>query len=179
MQMNLLLPLSAVCALTLTSGAYGQTLTNFSAVNLALGQPNLATTNYVSPATAASLDETRGVVVDATGYEVFAAETEDNREVQCINPPPYRETYRPTLVLSKYLKTTKAAEVTVKGTASDGSRVASVSYRIGTGAVKKATGTTTWSFKATLKKGQNKFTVFATDMWGNVSIRQTIIIKRN
>jgi NHL repeat len=77
--MKLLPTLGAVCVLTLTSGAYGQTLANFSAANLALGQPNLTTTCYVSPVTAASLNQPRGIAVDAASRKIFIADTEDNR----------------------------------------------------------------------------------------------------
>jgi sugar lactone lactonase YvrE len=77
--MKSLLPLGALYAFTFISGSYGQGIANFSAANLALGQPNLVTTAYVSPATAASLNQPRGIAVDAVSRKVFVADTNNNR----------------------------------------------------------------------------------------------------
>ena len=77
--MKIILPLSALCTLALASGSYAQGIANFSPANLALGQPNLTTTSFVSPVTAASLNKPRGIAVDATSRKVFVADTENNR----------------------------------------------------------------------------------------------------
>jgi hypothetical protein len=66
----------------------------------------------------------------------------------------------------------------IKGTAKDAFGIKKVQYRVGTGALKTAIGTTNWKFKANLKLGKNKITVFATDYSGNTSLAKTIMINR-
>ena len=84
----------------------------------------------------------------------------------------------PTLTLKGKTPTAVKKFVTLKGTATDANGIARVQFRIGTGPRKTATGTAKWSFKATLKKGKNTITVFATDTAGNVSVGKVIKIKR-
>jgi Bacterial Ig domain/NHL repeat len=146
-----------------------------------LGQATFTGSTLGTPSeNAKRLAKPRNLQLDSTGA-LWVADTEDNRVVRfapAAPTPPVAETIKPMLSLGKSLKTTKAAKVTIKGTASDLSGVKSVSYRVGTGVVKTAMGTTSWSFKVALKKGRNKITVFATDAVGNVSLSKTLIIKR-
>lgn len=90
---------------------------------------------------------------------------------------PVVDKVKPVLVVGKFVKTTKAATVTLMGTAKDVSGIKEVRYRVGKEMVKLATGTTAWSFKADLKKGANKIQIFATDTKGNVSLTKVITIK--
>jgi sugar lactone lactonase YvrE len=144
-----------------------------------LGQPDFVSGSPGSPSeNAKRLFKPRNLQLDSTGA-LWVADTEDNRVVRFAPPGIAVDTTKPLLILGKYLKTTKAAKVIIKGTASDQSGVKNVKFRIGTGAIKTATGTTSWSFKATLKKGSNKITVFATDAFGNVSLSKTLTIKRS
>jgi hypothetical protein len=67
--------------------------------------------------------------------------------------------------------------VMLKGTASDANGISLVQFRIGKGPLQTAVGTTTWKIKATLKKGVNILTLFATDNAGNVSVNKVLKIK--
>ncbi|HEY8899128.1 MAG TPA: DUF4394 domain-containing protein [Chthoniobacterales bacterium] len=58
--------------------------------------------------------------------------------------------------------TTTARSLKIKGNATSKAGVNLVQYKIGKGKLKKAKGTTKWSFKAKLKPGTNKITVIAT-----------------
>lgn len=60
-------------------------------------------------------------------------------------------------------------EVTIAGTASDNSGLASVQVKIDNGAFATATGTTAWSFKTILSSGSHTITAKATDNAGNVN----------
>jgi sugar lactone lactonase YvrE len=82
-------------------------------------------------------------------------------------------------VTSKVPKTVTKKNRTIKGTASDQYGISQVQYRLGNGPVKTATGTTTWEFTVSLKKGKNKITIFATDSVGNVSLSKVVKIKRS
>jgi hypothetical protein len=66
--------------------------------------------------------------------------------------------------------TTTAAKVTLKGTASvTGGTLSSVQVKVGKSPYKKATGTTSWKFKASLKAGSNKILIQALDASGATS----------
>jgi sugar lactone lactonase YvrE len=142
-----------------------------------LGQPDFVSSVGLTGEDNKRLFGPRGLYFDGVG-SLWVADASNNRVVRFSPPAPAAETIKPMLTLGKSLKTTKAAKVTIKGTASDLSGVKSVSYRVGAGVVKTAMGTTSWSFKVALKKGRNKITVFATDAVGNVSLSKTLIIKR-
>ncbi len=84
----------------------------------------------------------------------------------------------PTLALTGKAPKSVKKIVTLKGTAADANGIATVQFRIGTGPLRTATGTQNWNFKATLKKGKNTVTIFATDTVGNVSVSRVLKIKR-
>lgn len=70
----------------------------------------------------------------------------------------------------------KKAKTVVRGTASG--TVTAVKYRVGTkGAFRTAAGTASWSFKASLKPGKNKISVFAEGP-GGVSATRLVVLKR-
>jgi sugar lactone lactonase YvrE len=119
----------------------------------------------------------RGLFFDGVG-SLWVADTLNNRVVRFSAAPPVVETVKPVLTLGKFVKSTKAAMITLKGTASDASGIKDVSYRFSMGQIKLATGTTNWRFKANLRKGINKVRIFATDTKGNVSLTKVITIKR-
>lgn len=86
----------------------------------------------------------------------------------------------PTLaVTGKVPKSTKKPSIILKGTAADANGISLVQFRIGTGPLRVATGTTGWTLKANLRKGNNTLSVIATDSVGNVSAKKLIKIKRN
>jgi sugar lactone lactonase YvrE len=84
----------------------------------------------------------------------------------------------PLLTVTAPVKVTKKLKLTIKGTASDTYGISKVEYRVNTGPLKLATGTTAWSFPAKLKKGKNKITVIATDVDGIPSLSKVIRITR-
>lgn len=142
-----------------------------------LGQSDFVSSTLGSPSeNAKRLNTPRDLQFDSVGG-LWVADTEDNRVVRFA--PPAVDITKPLLVLGKYLKTTTASSVTIKGSASDPSGIKNVKYRIGSGPIKTATGTIRWKFKAALKKGTNKLNVFATDTAGNVSLSKTLTIKRS
>ncbi len=96
-----------------------------------------------------------------------------------IVPPVIVDQTAPLLIVTtKAPKITAKASLVFKGTASDASGIRSVQFRLATGPLQLATGTTSWNFKAKLKKGKNVITVIATDTAGNVSVNQVIKLKR-
>jgi sugar lactone lactonase YvrE len=84
----------------------------------------------------------------------------------------------PTLALKGKAPKSVKKSLTLKGTASDTSGISRVQFRIGTGPLRTAVGTQNWNLKATLKKGKNTITLFATDTVGNVSARKVLKITR-
>jgi sugar lactone lactonase YvrE len=75
-------------------------------------------------------------------------------------------------------KTTALAQFTIKGTASDGSGISKVQYKVNSGSVKTATGTTSWQIKAALAAGDNTITIYAIDTANNQSTSKVLKIKR-
>jgi streptogramin lyase len=84
----------------------------------------------------------------------------------------------PLLVVTAPAKVTKKPRITVTGTASDTYGISKVEYRVGTGPLRPATGTTAWNFTSKLLKGKNKITILATDVDGIQSVSQVIKITR-
>jgi hypothetical protein len=82
--------------------------------------------------------------------------------------PPIQPTSFPTpvsvtvKVSGKKKITTTASSLKIKGNAASKAGITLVQYKIGKGKLKKARGTTKWSFQAKLKPGTNKITVIAT-----------------
>lgn len=144
-----------------------------AAANGVVGQANFATN---APATTnRGLDNPYNNIpfVDATG-SLWVPDTENNRVLRF---PP--DVTLPLLaVTTKVPKSTTKKKLQVSGTASDTYGIARVQYRIGSGPLKTATGTTSWKFTANLKPGKNKITVVATDSVGNQSASKTLRIER-
>ena len=120
------------------------------------------------------------VFVDNVKGGVWVSDTQNRRVLRfsVITTPP-ADRAKPVLAVAKTPTSTKAAKITIKGTASDkGGRIARVRYRVGSGAAKNATGTAKWQFTTPLKKGKNTITVNAVDAAGNVSSNRVIKIQR-
>jgi sugar lactone lactonase YvrE len=110
--------------------------------------------------------------VDGAGA-LWIADTDHHRVLRF---PP--DVTLPLLTVTTIVpKKTTAKSIIIKGTASDFYGVSKVQFKVGSGFLKNATGTTSWEFKASLKKGSNTIVIFVTDAVGNVSSR-TIKIKR-
>lgn len=149
------------------------TLSNGAAATGVVGQPN-----FTTAATSVSNRECGAVFhqsfVDAGG-SLWVACYAQNRVLRF---PP--DVTNPLLTLTgAFPKQTKKKSAVIKGTASDTYGISKVQYRIGTGALKTASGTTSWQITAPLKKGRNKITIFATDSVGNLSLSKVIKIKRS
>ncbi|MCP5545547.1 MAG: NHL repeat-containing protein [Akkermansiaceae bacterium] len=103
---------------------------------------------------------------------LWIADTENNRVLRF---PP--DVTKPLLTVKKPAKKVTKKKLKVSGTASDQYGVAKVQYKLGKGAVKTASGTTSWSFNVKLAEGKNKLTVWSIDSVGNQSPAKTIKVK--
>lgn len=144
-----------------------------SAADGVVGQPNFMTNTATTTNRGLATSECQPFV-DAGG-NLWAADSDNNRVLRF---PP--DITKPLLTLTGTVpkKTTKK-NVVIKGTASDTYGISKVQYRIGTGVLKTASGTTSWQFAAPLKKGKNTITIIATDSVGNVSLSKVVKIKRS
>jgi len=84
----------------------------------------------------------------------------------------------PTLTISGLVNnsTVKKSKLTISGTASDNKAITKVAVRVNGGNWEPATGTTAWTYDATLKSGKNIIDIRATDTDGNV-VEQTRTIQ--
>lgn len=148
------------------------TLANGSPAKGVVGQPNFTTNS--SNVTNRTLNGPYYFgFVDATG-SLWTPDYYNNRVLRF---PP--DATAPVLTISGSVpKKTTSKSIVIKGTASDAYGVSKVQYRVGSGPVKTATGTTSWQFKATLALGTNTITVNAVDSVGNVSSSKVIKVKR-
>jgi len=87
----------------------------------------------------------------------------------------------PTLTITglKDNSTVKNAKLPISGTATDTSGIAKVEVRVNGGTWQTVTGTTAWSYNATLKNGKNIIDVRTTDKAGNVVVKtDTVTYKK-
>jgi sugar lactone lactonase YvrE len=118
-------------------------------------------------------------VADSTNKRVLRFSPPAAVNPPVVIPPVVVDKIAPVLtILTKAPKITPKAKLVLKGTASDASGIKSVQYRLGKGALKTATGTTSWQIKLPLKKGKNIVNLLATDTAGNVSVSKIIKITR-
>ncbi|HEX7262283.1 MAG TPA: Ig-like domain-containing protein, partial [Luteolibacter sp.] len=143
-----------------------------SAADGVIGQPDFVSNAAGTTARSLTLPQFHPFA-DATG-SLWVADRNNNRVLRF---PP--DITKPILVVTTNVpKTVTKKKLTVKGTASDAFGVSKVEYRIGTGPLQTATGTTNWQFTAKLKLGKNKITIIATDAVGNQSLPKVIKVKR-
>ncbi len=149
------------------------TKANGAAANGVVGQPNFTTGTTAT--TDRGLDGSIGhPFVDGAG-SLWISEDDNDRVVRF----PADET-KPLLVVTTTVpRETKKKKFTIDGTASDQFGISLVQFRVGTGPLQAAVGTTAWQIKPALKKGRNTITIFATDSVGNVSVDKIIKIRRN
>jgi hypothetical protein len=101
-----------------------------------------------------------------------------------VPPPPApkgTDTSGPSLMITYPAATsfsTTLASVTFKGTASDPSGVASVTFLTNTGGTGTAAGTTQWSAAIPLLVGSNQVIIRAYDTAGNMSWRSVVVTRR-
>jgi len=139
-----------------------------ASANFVLGKPDF-NTNIGGP----SATLTGGVVnlaLSAAG-ELFVADYGFHRVVR------FSPVKSPTLDVLTRRKTSTAPEFTVIGTA--GGEVTSVVWRVGaTGPFKTASGTTSWNFKARLKRGKSLITVVAIGPGGESAPRVLTVTRK-
>ena len=136
-----------------------------------IGQPNFTTNTSSTTAQGLKLPG-YSPFVDGTGSLWVTDEV--NHRVLRFAP----DATPPLLTVTAPAKVTKKPKLLIKGTASDTYGISKVEYRINSGPLRLATGTTAWRFTAKLKKGENKITILATDVDGIPSARQTLKITR-
>lgn len=136
-----------------------------------IGQPNFTTNTSSTTAQGLKLPG-YSPFVDGTGSLWVTDEV--NHRVLRFAP----DATPPLLTVTAPAKVTKKPKLLIKGTASDTYGISKVEYRINTGPLRLATGTTAWRFTAKLKKGKNKITILATDVDGIPSLRQVLKIIR-
>ena len=152
--------------------AKASTLANGSPARGVVGQPNFTTSASGLSDRAISGSYYYGFV-DSTG-SLWTPDVNNNRVLRFspdITPPVLKL----TVTVPKETTTTSFL---FKGTASDAYGISKVQYKIGSGALKTASGTTSWQFQASLASGTNTITIYAVDSVGNLSPSKVIIIKR-
>jgi Bacterial Ig domain len=148
-------------------------LPNGSAANGVVGQPDFVTN------TGSTTDRRLSFsyyfpYVDATG-SLWIPDSTNNRVLRFppdVTPPALA-------VTSTVPKSTSKKSLTVKGTASDAYGISKVTYKVNTGNTRTATGTTSWQFKAALKKGKNTIIINAVDSVNIKSAKKVLKIVRN
>jgi hypothetical protein len=96
-------------------------------------------------------------------------------------PPGGTDTAGPALTITYPSSTSLAttfASLTFKGTASDPSGVARVTWSTNTGGAGTASGTTQWSAVIPLLVGSNQVVIRAYDTAGNMSWRSVVVARR-
>jgi len=142
-----------------------------------IGQPDL-NTGTAGLSSKRMNQPSHGIAFDLEG-RLWVSDTQNNRALRFPTVPlPPSDVTPPLLSVNKVPKTTKKSSLKISGTSSDDGGVADVKYRVGKGAYTRATGTTSWSFKARLKPGNNKIQLYATDTAGNASPAKTLSVAR-
>jgi len=145
--------------------------------DLVLGQPDFVTSD--SGVTDKNLAGTGfGIARDSTG-RLWIPDRANHRVLRF--SPTMVDTTRPVLVVkTRPDPVTSLARYRFKGSASDAGGIKEVLFRVGAGAFRRASGTTSWSFRASLiRNKRNKIQIYAVDLAGNQSEIRTYRIKRN
>jgi sugar lactone lactonase YvrE len=150
------------------------TKANGAAANGVVGQPNFTTGTPATTDRGLDGSELGHPFVDGSG-SLWISEEGNNRVLRF----PADETLPLLVVTTTVPRETKKKKFTIDGTASDQFGISLVQFRVGTGPLQAAVGTTAWQIKPALKKGRNTITIFATDSVGNVSVNKIIKIRRN
>lgn len=142
--------------------------TNGGAADFVLGQPG-----FGSPESGPSptlLNGPTGLSLSGAG-DLFVADFNDHRVLRFV---PIKT---PALtILTKPPKSTRTRIFQVTGTAFG--EISAVTWTVGSGSRKVATGTNSWRFKAPLKKGRNRITVIASGPGGTSPTRTLVVTRR-
>ena len=163
---------------TVTGGSGGAVVT-WSSSTGASGTASISGTNWavLNIPLAIGFNSITVTAADATGSVSRIVST-----TRTVAPPPAgTDTTGPTLTIT-YPSTTSfattLASLTFKGTASDLSGVASVTWSTNTGKAGTASGTSQWTAAIPLLVGFNQVIIRATDTAGNVSWRSVVVTRR-
>jgi sugar lactone lactonase YvrE len=142
--------------------------TNGAAADFVLGQPG-----FGSPVTGPSrtlLNGPTGLSLSGSG-DLFVADFNDHRVLRFV-----RFKTPALTILTKPPKFTRTRLFWFTGTAVG--EISTVTWRVGTGSRKVATGTNRWRFRAPLKKGRNRITVIASGPGGNSPARTVFLTRK-
>jgi sugar lactone lactonase YvrE len=145
---------------------------NGAAADIVIGQPDM-TTNTVGITDRILSTPFGGLAFDAAGSLWISSYA----SYRVLRFSPDRLAATPA-TSGKVPKSTSSSKVTLKGTATDPSGVASVRFRVGKGAFKNAAGTTSWKLTAKLKPGKNTIEIVMVDAVGNVSAAKRVKVTR-
>ena len=163
---------------TVTGGS-GAPVVTWSLGTGASGTASISGTNWVTLniPLAIGFNSITVTAADETGSVARVVST-----TRTVTPPPAgTDTTGPALTIT-YPSTTSLAttlaSLTFKGTASDPSGVASVTWSTNTGKAGTASGTSQWTAAIPLLVGFNQVIIRATDTAGNVSWRSVVVTRR-
>ncbi len=117
------------------------------------------------------------ISIDASGA-LWVADQLNNRVLRfasAVTPPTTPTTVK---ISGPAALVTSKSTYTIKGTAAGSLGISRVSYQIGAGGYYRASGTTSWSAKITLKNGSNRVQVIAVDKNGKLSPAAYVKITR-
>ncbi|MBZ5634210.1 MAG: matrixin family metalloprotease [Acidobacteriia bacterium] len=163
---------------TVTGGS-GAPVVTWSSSTGASGIASVSGTNWtaLNIPLAAGFNSITVTATDATASASRVVST-----TRMVSPPPVgTDTTGPTLTITYPSATSLAtalSSLTFRGTASDRSGVASVTWSTNTGGAGTASGTAQWSVAIPLLVGFNQVIVRATDTAGNVSWRSVVVTRR-
>lgn len=145
---------------------------NGGSADLVIGQPDF--TSAVPGVSSRKLESPSGGLSLGPDGALWVSDEGNNRVLR-FSPDRTGPTLR---VTSRVPRSTTKGSLALKGTATDISGIASVRFRSG-GAFRNATGTTSWSAKARLKKGKNRIEIIAIDGAGNNSATKRLSVTRS
>lgn len=103
--------------------------------------------------------------------DLFVADYGDHRVLR------FSPVKSPTTTILTRKAVTRSSSVVVKGTTTG--QVTRVRYRVGnSGSIRRAVGTSQWTFRATLKPGKNLITVIAEGPGGTSSPKSVLVIRK-
>ena len=143
------------------------TKANGASADFVLGKPDFNSID-VGP-TATLLTGPVNLALSSDG-DLFVADYGDNRVLR------FSPVKSPTTTILTRKAVTLSSSVVVKGTTTG--QVTRVRYRVGnSGPIRRAAGTSQWTFRATLKPGKNLITVIAEGPGGTSSPKSVLVIR--
>lgn len=145
---------------------------NGAAADGVIGQADFTTKNTL-PTERHLAGVYTGMAFDPAGH-LWVGDYDNHRVLRFLSD---RSVAPPTLT-RKVPQKTKSGKLKLKGTASDLNGIYQVRFRVGKGAYRATTGTTSWRLSAKLKTGKNIIEIVAEDVLGNVSPVKKVKVTR-